>query len=427
MAFQDPSIQRALFGSPLRRPLVGRLLVMVLTLIVTLGVLISILNLFVNALQGLEVYLTAQVLSILASIPAIAILWYLDRRERESPWLFAGLLLWGAAIAAAYSLTINTAGGLALVTILSDDSALSAAIEEAGSDVVSVGGILIAWLIAPPVEELAKGLAILLVFWFLRSEFDGVRDGIIYGALVGLGFNMLETAQYIVNIYALTGAAPYWQQIATRFVFLGLDGHALYSALFGAGLGLALQTRRRWLKILAPVCGLGMAILAHLVNNSLTVVFFALIMQASGLDIQADANLAAIPVLPLWFGYASATLITQFPFYILIALSILLSGLWEQKVIRKELEDEIGKSITPEEYKMLLKEPLCGLRTVPGYSRKIARAIVNAQNELAFRKLRIKNEGGEVEKDPLARAWREDISRLRRIEAQGDARVSASN
>jgi RsiW-degrading membrane proteinase PrsW (M82 family) len=413
MTWNDVSLQRALYRSPLRHPLTGRLMVLVLATLIIFGTLISTLNLFINVIQGYRVYLIAQALAVLFSVPAIMILWYLDRRERESPWLFAGLLLWGAVIAAAYALVINTAGGMALVMALSDDAALMAEIESAGADIQSVGSIFVAWLIAPPVEELAKGLALLLIFWFLRSEFDGVRDGIIYGALVGLGFNMLETAQYIVNIYAITGSVPYMQQIAARFVFLGLDGHALYSALFGAGLGLALQTSRRWLKILAPVGGFSLAVLAHLINNSLTAVVFVILLQAFGLHYEIDAGLTDASILPLWFTYGAATLLTQFPFYFLIALSIYFSGLWEQKTIREELAGEIEAIITPEEYEMLLKEPLCGLRTVPGYPNKVARAIVNAQNELAFRKWRVKNEGGDSEKDPLIKDWRRDIELLR--------------
>lgn len=417
MPLEDQSIQRALYGSPLRWPVMGRIIVVILALMIAFGISITILNFFINALQGFQVYITAQMLVLLVAMPALAFLWYLDRRERESIWVFLGLLLWGAWIAAAYALLLNTAGGLALIQALNDDAVLRAEIESAGTNVASVGGILVAWLIAPPVEEITKGLAILLIFWLLRSEFDGVRDGIIYGALVGLGFNILETVQYIVSIYAETGYALYWEQIVTRFVFFGLDGHSLYSALFGAGLGLALQTRQRWLKVLAPVGGLGLGILAHLVNNSITVVAFALLLQIFGADIQAEADFSSLPVFLIWFCYALATLLTQFPFYFLIVLALIFSGQWEQRTIREELAEEIDRSITPEEYELLRRESLFGLRTVPGYPKGIARSIVNAQNELAFRKWRVKHQGGDPEQDELVQAWRMDIVRLRSLGA----------
>lgn len=413
MPIGDISLQRAFYGSPLRHPVVGRTIVAVLLFTILLGISISLLNLFVNVLQGLEVYLTAQTLVILTSLPALAVLWYLDRRERESIWVFLGLLLWGAWIAAAYALLLNTTGGLVLVQAMNDDVTLKAEIESEGVDVADIGDIIVAWLIAPPVEEIMKGLGILLIFWLLRSEFDGVRDGIIYGGLIGLGFNMMESVQYIMAGYAAVGYAPYLEQIAVRFVFLGFDGHLLYSALFGAGIGLALQTRRAWLKILAPVGGLSLGILAHFINNSLTAVFFILLLQAFGVEVEAEAALEGIPLFLVWFCYAFATIVTQFPFYFLIALALIFSGQWEQKVIRKELEEEIGRSITPMEYELLLRESLFGLRTVPDFPGPTARAIVNAQNELAFRKWRVLHEGNDPELDHLVHAWRADIARLR--------------
>jgi protease PrsW len=41
--------------------------------------------------------------SVLAAVP-LAVLWFLDRRERESPWLFAAAFLWGGFIATALAL-----------------------------------------------------------------------------------------------------------------------------------------------------------------------------------------------------------------------------------------------------------------------------------------------------------------------------------
>jgi len=40
-------------------------------------------------------------------------------------------------------------------------------------------------------------MRVIVIFWLLRAEFDNLRDGIVYGALVGLGFNWFETALYV--------------------------------------------------------------------------------------------------------------------------------------------------------------------------------------------------------------------------------------
>jgi RsiW-degrading membrane proteinase PrsW (M82 family) len=45
--------------------------------------------------------------------------------------------------------------------------------------------MLAAPLSAPVAEETSKALGMLLIFWLLRAEFDTIRDGVVYGALVG--------------------------------------------------------------------------------------------------------------------------------------------------------------------------------------------------------------------------------------------------
>src|SRR4029453_250277 len=55
------------------------------------------------------VFLRALALSSLLALVPLSILWFLDRRERESPWLFAAAFLWGGFIATALSLPFNTA------------------------------------------------------------------------------------------------------------------------------------------------------------------------------------------------------------------------------------------------------------------------------------------------------------------------------
>lgn len=110
-------------------------------------------------------------------------------------------------------------------------------------------------LAGPIVEEITKGIGVLLLFWLLRAEFDGVRDGFIYGALVGVGFNLYEAPIYVAFEYFETGDVPLYQQLADRFALFGLAGHALFTRLFVMGLGLARQTMRRWLRYAAPVVG----------------------------------------------------------------------------------------------------------------------------------------------------------------------------
>ena len=73
--------------------------------------------------------------------------------------------------------------------------------------------MLAAPISAPIAEESAKALGVLLLFWLLRAEFDNMRDGLVYGALVGLGFTWFEAALYVANVYAKFGVAAYGLQL----------------------------------------------------------------------------------------------------------------------------------------------------------------------------------------------------------------------
>ena len=93
------------------------------------------------------------------------------------------------------------------------------------------------------------------------------------------------------------------------------------------------------------------------------------------------------------------------------------SGVWERRVIQSELADEIGPLVTPEEYEAIKRDRSFQTRRIPEYSRRDSAAIVQAQNELAFRKWRVKQLGQAIETDPLVLSWREQLIRLRGSES----------
>jgi hypothetical protein len=101
------------------------------------------------------------------------------------------------------------------------------------------------------------------------------------------------------------------------------------------------------------------------------------------------------------------------PFLLIMALAIWRSGIWERRVIREELADEIGRGVTSEEYPAILNDRVLRTRRIERADPRTSAALVNAQNELAFRKRRVKEEGGDPELDELVAEWREDIRRLR--------------
>lgn len=201
--------------------------------------------------------LTAIVAAAIPTAIYSMLLWWLDRYEKEPLWLIGVAFLWGALPAIGLALL----GELVLGPQLSRD--------------------LARWGLAPAIEELAKGLALIGLFLFARDEFDGPIDGIVYGALVGFGFSMTE------NIFDYLRSAP---DLATHFwvrgVFLGLN-HAFFTSMPGLALGAVRYQRDKALKALAFAGGLSLAFLFHALNNfvgldSVVGVFFAWLIQSGG-------------------------------------------------------------------------------------------------------------------------------------------------
>ena len=84
-------------------------------------------------------------------------------------------------------------------------------------------------------------------------------------------------------------------------------------------------------------------------------------------------------------------------------------------MIREELSDEVGRSVTAAEYREILNDRMLRTRRIDSDRSHVSAALANAQNELAFRKRRVKDEGDDPQMDTLVMGWREDIRRLREI------------
>src|SRR5439155_1192866 len=233
---------------PLRRP--GVCVAIGVALLAVLSIAASLQLGLIRAMRPdiASVFFRALCLSSLLATVPVAMLWFLDRRERETPWLFAVTFFWGACIATGLALPFNTAFARIVDAWVTKNPMIEQVL---GPD---AGSMLAAPISAPIVEELTKALGVLAVFWLLRAEFDNMRDGFVYGALVGLGFTWFEAPLYVAQGYAEFGVAPWGMQLGWRYALFGFSGHAMFTGIFGALLGLVFQTRRRWLRMLAPNC-----------------------------------------------------------------------------------------------------------------------------------------------------------------------------
>jgi protease PrsW len=394
-----------LLGSPLRQRRYAIVALITLALVLVFAVAIQFWLLGRLKPEVLRVFISALALSSLLSIVPLAIVRFLDRRERESAWLTAAAFLWGAVISTGLALPLNNAILRAVAAWLRANPQIAQAV---GGEAALVIGAPIA---GPLVEEIIKGLGLLILFLLLRNEFDNARDGLVYGALIGLGFNWVESALYVAQGYAEYGIAPYGQQLGGRFALFGLAGHAMYTGLFGAFLGLARQTSRRWLKVFLPLLGLLLAILAHAWNNSLGL----LVVIVSGKPLPAPAPPEPIGILEGLLRSSLVYSILFFPFLLLMSILVWRSGRWERQVIKQELAAEVGRTVTPEEYEAIKRDGILRTRRIAHTARRRSKALVNAQHELAFRKHRVAAGGGDPETDPLVVGWRTKIAHLRAV------------
>ena len=193
--------------------------------------------------------LIAGLAAVIPTVLYVLLLWWLDRYEQEPRRLLLVAFWWGALPAVILSALAETTLGRPL-----------AAFDQATAELMSSS------LLAPMVEELLKGLAVFLVFLLFRREFDGVLDGVIYGATVGFGFAMTENALYFLGSFGSGGMRQLSVTVFLRSVVFGLN-HALFTSAFGASLGyarMAKSGRPRWL---VPLVGLGAAMALHGLHN----------------------------------------------------------------------------------------------------------------------------------------------------------------
>ncbi len=206
--------------------------------------------LFIGAETGLVQMLIGMVCAILPVPIYVMLLLWIDRYESEPLWMLATAFFWGALIAVFIAMIFNT--GIALVAAVATHS------EDIGE---SVGAVIS----APIVEESAKALILVILFFWKKDEFDGIVDGIVYAGMVGLGFAMTE------NILYYGRAVQHGAGVLT-FVFIlrGMAApfsHPLFTSMTGIGLGWSRQSQNSFVKFAMPVLGYMLAILMHATWN----------------------------------------------------------------------------------------------------------------------------------------------------------------
>lgn len=208
----------------------------------------------ITAGDGVAPAFIAMPLALLPVPLLIALVLFIDRLEPEPRGALIFVFGWGAGVAALFALLINTAG-LEFVT----QPALGA----------STGEYVSATVGAPVVEETLKGLVLIGFLWGRRSEIDGPTDGIIYAAMVGLGFAMVENVGYYINAI-VTPERGGIALLGYTFVLRGVVSpllHPIFTSMTGLGVAYAASRRHAGWAVWA---GLLAAILLHGIWNGLS-------------------------------------------------------------------------------------------------------------------------------------------------------------
>lgn len=130
-----------------------------------------------------------------------------------------------------------------------------------------------AGLTAPIDEEFAKALGLVLLIGLAPRLVRGAYDGFIIGAYIGLGFQVFEDVLYVYNGAAQSFGADQLGSSLQIFVVRGVTGivsHALFSAIFCAGLMWALGRDRADRRVVRGVLTMLAAMVFHFAWDDMT-------------------------------------------------------------------------------------------------------------------------------------------------------------
>lgn len=271
-----------------------------------------------------EGWVLSWLLLLLYALPVFLLVYFLDLYEREPISLVIGAFLWGAVAATTLAILANIGWGALIARSLDPDFAAR----------------WVPALTAPWTEEILKAAGVVLIYLIARSEIDDIMDGFVYGALVGLGFAVIEDVFYFIAVF---GGETEGVLIGffLRVIASGLYGHVLYTGL--SGMGIAYFTTRRGEASLGKRLGVALglfviAMLAHFLWNSPLMDFF--------------------PQPPIegaeFVQVLVATAVKGLPFLAFVVVMVRLAHKRENRWLQAALEGEVGKEgIHPEELALL--------------------------------------------------------------------------
>jgi len=233
----------------------------------------------------------------------LAVIWRLDRYDREPIWLVSLNFIWGAFGATILGFVVGNLFERNFIDVIFNTQNKST---------------LSSLLTAPFIEELAKGVFLIFIT-APHKDFDNMTDGIVYGAAIGLGFGMTENFLYFLKI----GTIKEWIIIVSMRSILSAVMHACSTAAFGAFIGYSkFQLGKN--KNLLILAGLLTAMIIHFIWN-----FSVTVDSNKFIFIGIGFIFIAVVIMVVLFQWS---------------LSV------ESKLITKELMDESNRGLIPAEH-----------------------------------------------------------------------------
>jgi protease PrsW len=303
-------------------------------------------------------------------------IYWLDRYEKEPRVLLTTVFFWGVIVASCGAFIINTVLGVGVYLFTGSELATELT---SGS------------LIAPVVEETLKGLAVLIVFFIFRREFDSILDGIIYAAIVALGFAAAENSYYIYTKgFMESGWSGFWLLVFVRVVLVGLQ-HPFYTAFIGIGLAISRMNRNLAIILLAPVVGWCAAVFTHAFHNTV-------------LEIIPGVGALAVGAFFDWSGWIAMAAFAAW-------------ALWhEAAYLKKHLSEEVtlGTLSSPQYQTAIYASRQLMASFNAFFSRKYAATVKFYQlcGELAHKKEQLLAVGDEAGNGHIIQSLRTELTRL---------------
>ena len=209
---------------------------------------------------GTEAVPIAAKYAALTAIPLSLIFLWADRFRPQRIWVWLMTIGWGACVATFVSAQVNS-WAAAHLSILGDGDPAT--------------GPRAAIYVAPFVEEAAKATVLFWLAILMRYQWVSRLSGIVLAGLSGAAFAFTENILYYGRVYRYAartfGQVPPLEALQSLFFQRGVltfFGHPLFTAMTGIGLAVALRSKSKVVRVVAPLAGYCAAVFLHMSFNT---------------------------------------------------------------------------------------------------------------------------------------------------------------